>query len=136
MKKNKKKLFIIIGILILILSILLLSREKAKKNIMPSPPPTQEPEEPVLRDAFPMDEPLISEEEEEQLRQIGELKDISPVSTPSFTIEYSYKTGGFVVKSDLGLSATEKALEIWLNEKGFGDIKSERFEYQSNKLSL
>jgi len=65
-----------------------------------------------------------------------ELKNITPVTTPDFNIQYSYKTGGFIIKSDLGLSATEKALEIWLNEKGFGDIKSERFEYQSNKLSL
>ena len=103
---------------------------------MPSPPPTKEPEEFILRDAFPMDEPVLSAEEEEQLELVTKLKNISPVSTSNFTIEYSYKTGNFLVKSDLGLNETEKALETWLNEQGFGGIKSERFKYQSNKLSL
>ena len=136
MKKNKKKLLIIISILVLILLILIIARKKAKKDIMPTPPPIQEPEEPVLRDAFPVDEPVMSEAEEKELQQVTELKNISPVSTPNFSIEYSYKTGSFIVKSDLGLNATENALKIWLNEKGFSAIQSERFGYQSNKLSL
>jgi len=136
MKKNKKKLLIIISTLVLILLILIFAREKTKKDIMPTPPPTQEPKEPVLRDAFPVDKPVMSEDEEEELGQVTELKNMSPVSTPDFSIKYSYKTGGFIVKSNLGLNATENALKIWLNEKGLDAIKSERFEYQSNKLSL
>jgi|LDZU01.1.fsa_nt_gi hypothetical protein len=136
MKNQKKKIIIFISILIIILLVLLLARERAPKDTMPSPPPTQEPEEPILRDAFPVDEPVMSEDEEIELTQVTELKNMSPVSTPDFSIEYSYKTGGFIVKSDLGLNATENALKIWLNEQGFDAINSERFEYQSNKLSL
>jgi hypothetical protein len=136
MKKNKKKLLFIICILILILLVLLFARQKAEKDTVPNLPPTPEPEEPVLRDAFPIDEPVMSENAEEELRQVTELKNISPVTTPNFSIEYSYKTGGFIVRSDLGLNATENALKVWLNEKGFSAIKSERFTYQSNKLSL
>jgi hypothetical protein len=135
MKKNLKIASIII-LLVVVLLIMLLARRKTEEVIMPSPKPSEEPEELVLRDAFPIDEPVLSDDEEEQLRLVTELKNLSPISTPDFNIEYSYKTGNFIVKSDLGLSATEKALKIWLNEKGFGDIKSERFEYQSNKLSL
>ena len=135
MKKNLKITLIII-LLISILLIILFARQKTEETIVPTPPPTKEPEELILRDAFPVDEVMLSDNEEEQLRLITELKNLTPIATPDFSIEYSYKTGGFIVKSDLGLSATEKALEIWLNEKGFGDIKSERFEYQSNKLSL
>ncbi len=135
MKKNLRIALIII-LLIIILLIILLAKQETEETIMPSPPPSKEPEELILRDAFPIDEPVLSVDEEEQLRLVTELKNLSPVATPNFSIEYSYKTGGFIVKSDLGLNATENALEIWLNEKGFGDINSERFEYQSNKLSL
>jgi hypothetical protein len=135
MKKNLKITLIII-LLVSILLIILFARQKTEETIVPTPPPTKEPEELILRDAFPVDEVMLSDSEEEQLRLITELKNLTPITTPDFSIEYSYKTGGFIVKSDIGLSATEKALEIWLNEKGFGDIKSERFEYQSNKLSL
>jgi hypothetical protein len=135
MKKNLRIALIII-LLIIILLIILLAKQETEETIMSSPPPSKEPEELILRDAFPIDEPVLSVDEEEQLRLVTELKNLSPVATPNFSIEYSYKTGGFIVKSDLGLNATEKALEIWLNEKGFGDINSDRFEYQSNKLSL
>lgn len=134
--KKKAKIILTVILLIIVLLVILLARQRAEEVIVPSPPPTEEPEELILRDAFPIDEPMLSDDEEEQLRLVTELKNLSPISTPSFNIEYSYKTGGFLVKSDLGLSATEKALETWLNEKGFGNIKSERFEYQSNKLSL
>jgi hypothetical protein len=135
MKKNLKITLIII-LLLSILLIILISRQTTKKTTMPSPQPSIEPEELILRDAFPIDEPVLNEDEEKQLRLVTELKNLSPISTPDFSIEYSYKTGGFIVKSDQGLNATEKALEIWLNEKGFGNIESNRFEYQSNKLSL
>jgi hypothetical protein len=134
--KKKIRIIFIITLFIIILLIILFAKQRAEEVIVPTPPPTKEPEEIILRDAFPVDEAMLSENEEEQLRLITELKNITPVTTPDFNIQYSYKTGGFIIKSDLGLSATEKALEIWLNEKGFGDIKSERFEYQSNKLSL
>ena len=136
MKNKKKRTIIFISILIVILLILLLARERTPKDTMPNPPPTNQPEEPVLRDAFPIDEPVLSEEEEIELQQVTELKNMSPITTPEFSIEYSYKTGGFIVKSNLGLDATEKALKIWLNKQGFNAINSERFEYQSNKLSL
>lgn len=136
MKKQKKKIIIFISILIIILLMLLLARERAPKDLMPSSPPTPKPEELVLRDAFPVDKPVMSRDQEIELEQVTQLKNISPVTTPDFSIEYSYKTGGFVIKSDLGLNATENALKIWLNEQGFDAINSERFEYQSNKLSL
>jgi hypothetical protein len=136
MKNNKKKIIIFISILIIILLMLLLARERAQKDNMPSPPPIEEPEEPILRDAFPVDEPVMGADEEKELEQVTQLKNLSPISTPDFSIEYSYKTGGFIIKSDLGLNATENALKIWLNEQGFDAIDSERFEYQSNKLSL
>lgn len=136
MKKNKTTLFAII-LLMLFLIIMVIAQQRAKKVIVPSPTPTPKFEEfATLKDGFPKDEPALNEEDTEQLRLVTELKNISPVKTPDFIIEFSFKTGGFIVKSDAGLNATEKALKIWLNEKGFGAIKSNRFEYQSNKLSL
>jgi hypothetical protein len=135
--KKKLKIYLFIIFLVSILLILLLSRKESEEVIMPSPPPpTKEPEEFILRDAFPIDQPVLSEEEEKQLELVTKLKDICPVGTLDFTIDYSYKTGGFVVKSDLGINDTEKALEKWLNDRGFAGIESSRFEYQSNKLSL
>lgn len=135
MKKNKKIILIII--LLLILLSIIITQQRTKKVITPSPSPTPEFKAlDTIKDGYPKDESILNEKDTEQLRLVSELKDISPVATPNFTIEFSYKTGGFIVKSDLGLNATEKALEIWLNEKGFGNIESSRFEYQSNKLSL
>ncbi len=116
---------------------IIVAQKRAQKVIVPSPPPTPEFEKfEAIQDGYSKDQPALDEEDAEQLRLVTELKNISPVTTPNFTIEFSYKTGGFIVKSDLGLNATEKALETWLNEKGFGGIESSRFEYQSNKLSL
>ena len=136
MKKNKK-ILILVTLLILLLAVLIITQQRTQKVITPSPSPTPEFEAlDAIKDGYPKDEPILNEKDTEQLRLVSELKDISPVATPNFTIEFSYKTGGFIVKSDLGLNATEKALEIWLNEKGFGGIDSTRFEYQSNKLSL
>ena len=136
MKKNKKILLIII-LLTLILINIIVAQERAEKVIVPGPSPTPKFEEiETIKDGYPKDEPALNEEDTEQLRLVTELKNISPVKTPDFSIEFSYKTGGFIVKSDLGLNATEKALEIWLNEKGLAGIDSNRFEYQSNKLSL
>jgi hypothetical protein len=136
MKNKKKTTIIFISILIIILLVLLLAKENTQKDNVPSTPPTPKPEEPVLRDAFPVDKPVMSADQEQELEQVTQLKNMSPVTTQNFIIEYSYKTGGFIVKSDLGLSATENALKIWLNEQGLDAINSERFEYQSNKLSL
>lgn len=136
MKKNKKILLVITLLLLIFISIII-AQQRAEKVIVPAPEPTPKFEEfATLKDGFPKDEPALNEEDSEQLRLVTELKKISPVKTPDFSIEFSYKTGGFIVKSDLGLNATEKALQIWLNEKGFAGIDSNRFEYQSNKLSL
>ncbi|MFA6814498.1 MAG: hypothetical protein WCR60_03050 [Patescibacteria group bacterium] len=136
MKKNKKKI-IVITLLVLILIAIAIAKQRAKKVIMPGPSPTPKFEEfATIKDGYSKDQPVLNEEDTEQLRLVTELKNISPVKTPNFSIEFSYKTGGFIIKSDLGLNATENALKIWLNENGFSAIKSERFEYQSNKLSL
>lgn len=142
MKKKKKTLLIIILLILILIAIIVAQRvaqQRDQEGNVPkqaSPTPEFEKIETIHDHGYPIDQPDFSEEVTEQHRQITELKNISPVTTPNFTIEFSYKTGGFTVKSDMGLNATEKALEIWLNEKGFGDIDSSRFEYQSNKLSL
>lgn len=142
MKKKKKTLLIIILLILILIAIIVMQRaaqQRDQEGNVPkqvSPTPEFEKIKTIHDPGYPTDQPDFSEEVTEQHRQITELKNITPVSTPNFTIEFSYKTGGFIVKSDLGLNATEKALEIWLNEKGFGNIESSRFEYQSNKLSL
>lgn len=136
MKKNKKILLIVVLLTLILISIIV-AQQRAEKVIVPGPSPTPKFEEiETIKDGYAKDEPALNEEDTKQLRLVTELKNISPVKTPDFSIEFSYKTGGFIVKSDLGLNATEKALEIWLNEKGLAGIDSNRFEYQSNKLSL
>jgi len=134
MQKKQKLILFTIGLSLILLSILLLQkRNKAKK--MEQLPPIEEEQEFVLQNAFPEDM-ILNPQQESVLDQVSELKNLSPVSTPNFSIEYSYKTGGFVVKSNKNLSATEKELEMWLNNNGFGNIEAERFEYQSSKLAL
>jgi len=115
---------------------MILLRQKNRQSIVvPDPTPTP-PKELIQQDAFPDEDSGLTQEEVASLDQVAKLKQLSPVATPNFSIEYSYKTAGFVVKSAQSRNATEKNLQIWLNENGFGDIPDSRFEYQSSKLAL
>ena len=135
MSKKQKRLFLIAGLLLIIVIIILL-QTKNKKEMTPEPAPQPSEEtEYTIQDAFPSDM-LNDPQEDLELSQISELKNLTPISTPDFSIEYSYKTGNFIVKSNKSLSATEKNLELWLNKNGFDAIEDTRFEYQSSKLAL
>lgn len=133
---KKQRIIILIFILILILGAILISQNKNKnKIVVPNEAPVEKPEQYEIQNAFPLDE-TISPEDEVILEQVTRLKDMSPVASTDFSIEYSYKTGGFIVKSNKSLNATEKVLETWLNENGFKNIPDSLFEYQSSKLAL
>lgn len=135
MTKKQKILLLVLLLCTILLMMILLRQKNHQKNIMPTPTPTPQKEIEQLN-AFPEEDSGLTKEEVESLDQIARLKQLSPIATPNFSIEYSYKTAGFVVKSAQSLSATEKNLKIWLNENGFGDIPDSRFEYQSSKLAL
>lgn len=135
MTKKQKTLLLILSLCIILLVMILLRQKNRQAVVAPSATPTPQ-KEVVLQDAFPEDDSGLTAEEAKSLDQVGKLKALAPIATPDFSIEYSYKTAGFVVKSAQSRSATEKALEIWLNENGFGDIPDTRFEYQSSKLAL
>ena len=134
--KNNKLLFLIIAGLVIILIVILILQNRRGQETPSDSTPEETQAEFELNNAFPIDQPVLNDQETQQLDAVTQLKNLSPVTTPDFTIEYSYQTGNFLVKSAKNLNATEKDLQIWLNNNGLTSIPAERFEYQSSKLAL
>ena len=134
--KNSKLLFLIIAGLVIILIVILILQNRRGQETPSGSTPEETQAEFKLDNAFPVDQPVLNDQETQQLDAITQLKNLSPITTPDFTLEYSYQTGNFLIKSAKNLNTTEKDLQIWLNNNGLTSIPAERFEYQSSKLAL